>query len=102
MFLGRQPKVEDAIEMADDLIVTVKPSVVKIRRIEVGVQQGRRLEQAAGTDIVLEMIDESSRRHVAGCATHGRIVRKRLDEKHLAAAFGIARSRRQTAGRAEA
>jgi len=53
LILRRQTEVKDAIEMRNDLIAGVVPPIVKIRRVEIGVQQGWRLIQPARADIVL-------------------------------------------------
>jgi len=53
-------EIEHMVEMPDHLIVIVETPVVKIGRVEVGVTQGRRLEQAAGADVMLLVIDETS------------------------------------------
>ena len=39
-------------------LIGVIAAVVEIRCVEIGVEQGRRLEKPARTDIVLQMIDE--------------------------------------------
>ena len=64
--------------MRHHLIVAVEAAVVKIRRVEIGVAQRRRLEQAAGADVVLLVIDEGGRRNVTAGAAQAGIVRERL------------------------
>lgn len=90
--LRRQVKREGAVEMRDHLVVSGVAPVMEIRRVEIGVEQGRRLEQAARADIVLAMVDESAGWHMAGGAAHGGVARERLAEQRLAPACGDARA----------
>ena len=87
---GREAEIELAIEMLHHLIVAVVPAVVEIRAIEIGVQEGGRLDESAGADVVLQMIDKGSSRDMAGGATEGRLTAKRFEKKHLAAKLGVA------------
>src|SRR5262249_42098824 len=76
--LRREPEVVHAVEMIDHLFEAVVAAVVEIWRVEIRIQQGRRLIEAARADVVLQMIDEGARRYVAAGAAQVRIVRKRF------------------------
>src|ERR1700676_3944530 len=60
---------------------------VKVGRVEIGIQQGRCLEQTARADIVLAVIDERSKWLMASGAAQGRVVREGLVKKCLAMFF---------------
>ena len=64
--------------MVHHLRIARIPSVVKIGRVEIGVQQGRRLEQAARADIMLPVIDERSERLMTSGTAQGGVVREAL------------------------
>src|SRR5262245_44614329 len=77
------------------LIITVVSAVMEIRAVEIGVQKGWRLDQPARPNIMLQMVDESSRRDVACGATKRRLTAKRLEKKCLATPFSVAGLRRE-------
>ena len=81
--------------MFDHLLVSVVAAVVKIRRTEIGVDQRRGFERAAGPDIVHLVVDKVGGRLMTGRTTHGRVVPERLVEQRFAAV----RSRRRRAGK---
>src|SRR6185295_19356817 len=67
---------------ADHFRIGFEAAVMKVGRVEVGVEQGRRLEGAAAADVVAAMVDEGVRRQMAGRAAHAWIVWKRFCEQH--------------------
>src|SRR6202012_2739216 len=101
LLLG-QFEVELLIEVIDHLAIAVEAAVVKIRPVEICVQQGRRLIQASRSNIVLLVIDKCRRRNVTAGAAQRRIVRKGLIEEHFAAPFRLTRRAVQFAARSEA
>lgn len=48
LLIGREAEREDAIAMGHHLPIVVEAPVVKIGRIDIGIAQGRRLEETAG------------------------------------------------------
>ena len=44
LILRREAKIEHAVEIGDDLAVGVKAPIVEIGRVEIGVEERRRLE----------------------------------------------------------
>jgi hypothetical protein len=60
--------------MRDNSSVVRVPAVVEVRAVEVSVDQRRRFERAARTDIVLLMVDEQAMRRMADRATQARVV----------------------------
>ena len=44
--------------MANNLIESVEAPIMEVWRVEIGIEQGRRLIKSSGTDIVLQVIDK--------------------------------------------
>ncbi len=88
LVLRREAEIEHLVEMPDHFLVALEAPIVEIRCVEIGIEQRRRLEEAARAHIVLPVIDEGRRWHVATGATQPRIVRERLVEQGLAAGLG--------------
>jgi hypothetical protein len=65
---------------------------MKVGRIEIRIQQGRRFKQAARADIVLVVIDECSERLMTSGTAQTGVVRKGLVKKRLAVFFRATRS----------
>src|SRR3984957_10151980 len=83
--------------MARDLRRAGESAVMKVGRGEIGIQQGRRLEQTAGADVMLPVIDECAGGYMACRTAQRRIVRKWLVEQHLAVLFRLAQGPREFA-----
>src|SRR5262249_35989708 len=86
---GRQAETVGAIEMLDHLVEGLVAAVMEIRRVEIRIEQGRRLEEAARADVMLDMINEGARRLMATGTAQSRIVRKWLCKQRLAAALRV-------------
>ena len=53
-------EIEMLVEIVDHLVVAIEAPVVEIGRVEIGVDQRRRLVWAAAADVVKLMIDEGA------------------------------------------
>ena len=56
------------IKVAHHLIIGAESTIVKIRRVEIGIHQSRCLERAAASHVVLKVIDEAAGGHVTSRA----------------------------------
>src|SRR5262249_42841961 len=71
---NREAEAVSAIEIFNDLLKRVVAAVMEVRRVEIPIEQGRSLEQAARSDVVLHMIDKGAGRLMAARATQRGIV----------------------------
>jgi hypothetical protein len=88
---GRKTEIEQPVKMPHNLRIVVKSAVVEVGCVEIGVKQRRGLHEAAGADVMPQMIGESAGRDVTSGTAEMRLVRERLEKQRLAAAFGVTR-----------
>src|ERR1700753_1028280 len=92
---GRKPEPEGPVEVTYDLVISIETSIMEVRRVEIGIQQRRRLVETARANIVRPVIDERTGRKVASCAAETRVARERPVEQGFAAPLRRAGIRRQ-------